>query len=148
MPTHTHDADETTEADDDAQADPSRDGDGGPKKNALEWSVTAVGALIVLFVVGFFVYELVAGASGPADLSVRLGEPAVDSLTVEVPVEVENTGQKVAENVVVEVCAGPEACAEITFDYVPYQSAATGMVGLSAPLAAPLTTRVVSYRDP
>ena len=127
---------------------PDPDGEQPPGKNALEWAVTGAGALIVLFVVGFFVYELVAGASGPADLTVTLGETTTDSLTVEVPVSVSNDGQRVAENVVVEVCAGPEACAEVTFDYVPYQSKATGMVGLAAPLGAPLTTRVVSFRDP
>lgn len=129
----------------DGQGAPS---DAPPGKNALEWAVTGAGALIVLFVVGFFVYELVAGASGPADLSVTLGETLSDSLTVEVPVEVRNDGQRVAENVVAEVCAGPGACAEVMFDYVPYQSKATGTVGLAAPLAAPLTARVVSYRDP
>ncbi len=53
-----------------------------------------------------------------------------------------------AEAVVVEVCAGPDACAQVTFEYVPYQSKTTGTVGLEAPLRAPLTTRVVSYVDP
>lgn len=123
-------------------------GSGRPEKNALEWAVSGVGAAIVLFVIGFFVYEWVAGASGPADLVVSLGEATTDSLTVEVPVEVRNRGERVAEAVVVEVCAGPEACAEVTFDYVPYQSRASGRVGLTAPLRAPLTTRVVSYVDP
>ena len=135
----------------DRDAPPAPDADapaGSEDKNALEWAVTGAGALIVLFVLGFFVYELVAGASGPAELVVRLGEPALDGATVEVPVEVRNTGERVAEAAVVEVCAGPEACAEITFDYVPYQSKLTGVVGLEAPLPGPLTTRVVSYRDP
>ncbi|WP_412061023.1 hypothetical protein [Rubrivirga sp. IMCC45206] len=141
-----HDPTPSDDSADDANAEGSADAT--PKKNALEWAVTGVGAVIVLFVVGFFVYELVAGASGPADLSVTLGEPAADSLTVEVPVEVENAGQEVAENVVVRVCAGPESCAEVMFDYVPYQSSAAGTVGLEAPLAAPPTGRVVSYRDP
>ena len=137
--------------DPDDRPDDSDDGTGEARhldKNALEWSVTAVGAAIVLFVVGFFVYEWAAGASGPADLAVSLGEPVTDSLTVEVPVEVRNAGERVAERVVVEVCAGPEACAEVSFDYVPYQSRASGTVGLRAPLEGPLTTRVVSFVDP
>lgn len=147
---------DTTEADDAASDDASDDDasddgstDEQPRdKNALEWGVTIAGGLIVAFVIGFFVYELVAGASGPADLVVSLGEPTVDNLTVEVPIEVHNEGQAVAEVVVATVCAGPDACAEITFDYVPYQSTVTGVVGLEAPLRAPLTARVVSYVDP
>jgi len=139
--------DSTDDTSDDSAEDGSA-GDSSQDKNVLEWTVTAAGALIVLFVVGFFVYELVAGASGPADLVVTLGNAKVDSLTVEVPVEVTNEGQKVAEHAVVEVCAGPGACAQISFDYVPYQSTVTGVVGLEAPLAAPLTARVASYVDP
>lgn len=121
---------------------------GSQDKNVLEWAVTAAGALIVLFVLGFFVYELVAGASGPARLVVTLGAPEVEGATADVPVEIRNEGERVAEHAVVEVCAGPENCAEITFDYVPYQSKLTGTVGLEAPLGAAPTSRVVSYRDP
>ena len=140
--------DDVPNDDRDREADGDPEAAGNPRKNALEWSVTIVGGLIVLFVVGFFVYEWVAGASGPADLTVGLGTPSADGLTVEVPVEVKNEGERVAERVLVEVCAGPEACAEVTFDYVPYQSKVSGTVGLAAPLRAPLTTRVVSYVDP
>lgn len=132
-------------------ADGPNDGEattGSQDKNALEWTVTVAGALIVLFVLGFFVYELVAGASGPARLVVSLGEPAVEGAASNVPVEIRNEGERVAELAVVEVCAGPENCAEITFDYVPYQSKLTGTVGLEAPLGAAPTSRVVSYRDP
>ncbi len=129
-------------------SDDSREDDGPPKKNALEWAVTIAGGLVVGFVVAFFVYEWVAGATGPADLTVSLGAPSSDSLTVEVPVEVMNEGERVAELVLVEICAGAASCAEITFDYVPYQSKKSGVVGLEAPLAGPLTSRVVSYVDP
>ena len=125
-------------------------GDSGSDKgkNWLEWTVTIAGALLVLFVLGFLTYQWVTDDGQPAELSISLGAPAQDGGTVEIPVEVKNDGQKVAEAAVVEVCAGPEACAQLTFDYVPFQSTVTGSVGLEAPLAAPLTTRMVSYRNP
>lgn len=139
----------STDSTNDAPGDDrDSEADGQPDKNALEWSVTIAGGLIVGFVIAFFVYEWAAGATGPADLTVTLGAPVTDSLTVEVPVEVRNEGQRVAELVLVEVCAGDASCAEITFEYVPYQSRTSGVVGLEAPLRAPLTSRVVSYVDP
>lgn len=117
-------------------------------KNALEWVVTGLGAAIVLFVLGYLSYQFLAGSNTPADLVIELGTPEVQGTTAEIPVTVRNRGSRVAEAAVVEVCAGPESCAQLTFDYVPFESELTGTVGLEAPLTAPLTTRVVSYRDP
>ncbi|MDX1420798.1 MAG: hypothetical protein R3181_12580 [Rubricoccaceae bacterium] len=124
------------------------DGSESEEKNWLEWVVTVGGAAIVLFVVGYFVYELIGGASGPADLRVSLGEPKTTATSIEVPVEIVNRGARVAEAAVVEVCAGEEQCAQITFDYVPYRSKVTGSVGFEPPLQGAFSTRVVSYRDP
>lgn len=135
-------SDSTDTPDDDSASDEE------PKdKNALEWSVTIAGGLIVASVIAFFVYELIAGASGPVDLEVTLGTPSVEGAVAFVPIEVVNDGQRVAELAVVEVCAG-EACSDISFDYIPYKSKVTGTVGLEAPLRAPLTSRIVSFRDP
>ena len=131
-------------ADDDT---PDRDdGAASESRNALEWAISGLGLLVVLTVVGFLVYQLVAGSDEPADLHVALGEPSTRRGAVLVPVTVENRGDRVAEGATIEVCAGPEACAELTFLYVPQGSTRTGTVGLRAPLAAPLETRVVSYR--
>lgn len=118
------------------------------RKNALEWAMTALGAAITLFVLGFLTYHLLNGGGKPADLAVTLGQPQRRGSTVEVPVEVKNRGGRVVEATVVEVCAGPEACAQVTFPYLPFESTVSGVVGLEAPLTAPLTTRVVSYRNP
>lgn len=120
----------------------------GKDKNALEWVVTGLGAAIVLFVLGYLSYQFLAGPTTPADLVIEVGAPEVQGTTAEIPVTVRNRGSRVAEAAVVEVCAGPESCAQLTFDYVPFESELTGTVGLEAPLTAPLTTRVVSYRDP
>lgn len=129
------------------------DGEGGrtggkEEKNALEWAMTLLGAALVLFVVGFLTYQLFAGTDRPAELQIRLGEPRTNGSTVEVPVTVRNEGGRVAEAAVVEVCAGPESCAQLTFDYLPFESEFEGVMGLEAPLQAPLTTRVVSFRNP
>ena len=117
-------------------------------KNWLEWTITALGGALVVLVLGFLIYEWATATGEPADLRVSLGEIESDGSFVEIPVTVENQGGKVAEAAVIEVCAGPDACSEVTFDYIPFKSTVTGSVGFRAPLRAAPTTRVVSYRNP
>jgi uncharacterized protein (TIGR02588 family) len=121
---------------------------GSRDRNALEWAVFAVGALLVAGVVGYLGYDALAGPDGPADLRVRLGAP-VRGQQVVVPVRVENVGGRSAEEVVVEVCdgEGEEDCAEVTFPFVPYGGTRDGVVGFDAAPASPLRSRVVSYRE-
>ncbi|WP_412069670.1 hypothetical protein [Rubrivirga sp. IMCC43871] len=124
-------------------------GSGSDKdKNWLEWTITALGGALVVFVLGFLIYEWATDTGQAADLRVSLGELQADSSFVEIPVTVENQGGKVAVAAVIEVCAGPDACSEVTFAYIPFKSTVTGSVGFRAPLAAPPTTRVVSYGNP
>lgn len=141
----------------DTSDDPSQDsqnsdsqGDSGSseKKNWLEWSVTIAGAVLVLFVVGFLAYSWATSTDEPADLRVSLDAPRANGSTMEIPVTVQNEGPRVAEAAVIEVCAGPENCGQLTFDYVPFKSKVDGAVGLEAPLEAQPTSRVVSFRNP
>ncbi|MGB3542467.1 hypothetical protein [Rubrivirga sp.] len=141
------------DSDGSAPGEPSEDGSDEESgsdegKNWLEWTITAVGAAVVLFVIGFLGYEWYTATDQPAELVVELGEITRDGDVVEVPVTVTNEGYKVAEAAVIEVCAGSDTCAQLTFAYVPFDSEVTGRVGLGAPLDAPLTSRVVSFRNP
>jgi uncharacterized protein (TIGR02588 family) len=120
--------------------------DDTPRSNALEWAVFALGVAITLGVIGFLTVQLVTGTDEPADLRVTLQEPQPREETVFVPVEVENQGDRVAKEAVIEVCAGPESCGSVTSRFIPKGSTRSGMVGLRAPLAAPPASRVVSYR--
>ena len=129
---------------DDSTSDESDSG--SQSKNALEWAVSGIGLLVVLTVVGFQIYQIVVASDDPADLQIQLDTPRIQQGTAMIPLTVENKGDRVAEGAVIEVCAGSESCAEITFRYVPQGSTRTGTVGLSAPLEGPLETRVVSYR--
>ncbi len=115
-------------------------------KNALEWSVVVLGAAIVLFVFGYLTVKIFSGADAPPDLRVTLGPPETRGALVLVPVEVRNEGGLVAQEATLEVCAGAE-CAQLDFPFVPHGSVRSGQVGFSAPLAGPLRSRVVSYRE-
>ena len=131
----------------DSDGPDSTDSEDSPpqKRNALEWTVFGFGVAIVAGVLGFLVYQLVAGSDEPADLRITMGPPDTVRGTVLVPVTVDNEGDRVAEEAVVEVCAA-DACGELTFTYVPQGSSREGVVGLEAPLGGPLRGRVVSYR--
>ena len=136
---------------DDEQDEPSgsdkQDGsDEKEGKNALEWSVVALGAVIVLFVFGYLTYRLFGEADLPPDLRITLGTAETRGALVLVPVEVKNDGGLVAQEATVEVCAGDE-CAELAFQFVPHSATRKGQVGFSAPLAGPLRSRIVSYRE-
>ena len=135
---------------DSAGGGPESSGDGSSEdKNALEWAITIVGAALVLFAFGYFVYSWITMPDEQkAELVIEMKEPSTVGGIVEIPVEVRNEGARVAEAAVVEVCAGPDSCAQLTFDFVPFKSTVKGRVGLSAPLQQPLTSRMVSYREP
>lgn len=128
---------------------PESSGGGWSKdKNVLEWAVTAVGAVIVLFAFSYFVYSWLTMPDQESELVIEMQEPKRVEDIVEIPIEVRNEGSRVAEAAVVEVCAGPESCAQVTFDYIPFKSTVKGQVGLNAPLSQPLSSRMVSYRKP
>ncbi len=131
--------------DDAPSADDRADGSGG--KNALEWSVVLLGAAIVLFTFGYLTYQIFAGADDPPDLRITLGAPETRGDLVLVPVEVTNKGGLVAQKATVEVCAGTAECAQLDFPFVPHESVQHGQVGFNAPLAGPLRSRVLSYRE-
>lgn len=118
------------------------------KLNALEKAVAALGALVLVAVLALLVRDLAQGADAPPDLRVALGAPETRGGALHVPVTVENVGGQTAEEVTVEVCAGPETCADLTFPFLPRGSSRQGRVGFRAPLEGPLEAHVSSYRMP
>lgn len=123
-------------------------GDGRDGKNLLEWGVVVVGVVITLGLIGFLVAQLVTDGGEPPALRVALGTPHADSSTVLVPIEVTNEGGLVASEVEVEVCGTGDACATVSFLYVPRRSSRKGQVGFLAPVPDSLEARIVSYVEP
>ena len=128
-------------------ADDAQQGDESEGKNALEWTVVVIGAIIVLFTFGYLTYKIFGGADDPPDLRITLGTPETRGDQVLVPIEVTNEGGLVAQKATIEVCAGATECAQLDFPFVPHQSVLTGQVGFNAPLAGQLQSRVLSYRE-
>ena len=116
--------------------------------NALEWAVSAMGALITVGAIVYLIVQIITGAGDPPVLRITLGTPSNQAQSVLVPVTVSNEGGSVASDVVVEVCTGTAPCSQLTFRYVPHEAERSGRVGFEAPIDAPLDARIVSYRLP
>ena len=103
-----------------------------PTKNWLEWTVFAVGLVLVLATLGFLVRESLAGGGGPPEVVARLGPPRTAAGGFMVPVEVANVGQGTAEDVRVTVVlqvpgSEPEA-ADLDIAFLPRGSRRSGWV--------------------
>jgi uncharacterized protein (TIGR02588 family) len=68
-----------------------------PAKNALEWTVFAVGLVLVLATLGYLIRESIVSGDEPPDVAVRLGSPRPSRNGYLLPVEVTNAGDATAE---------------------------------------------------
>jgi uncharacterized protein (TIGR02588 family) len=105
---------------------------GRPQKNWLEWSVFAVGVILVLATLGFLVRESLVGTGGPPEVVARIGTPAASAGGFLVPVEVVNVGKGTAEDVkvtvVLELPDGETEEAELDIAFLPRDSRRDGWV--------------------
>ena len=124
-----------------------------PMKNGLEWTVFALGLALVLATLGFLGWDMATHKDRPPELRVTLGEPRAEGGHYSVPVTVENTGDRTAEGVQVEVTLsrdGQEETAAFTMAFVPRKSSRDGFVTFDEdPRAAgKLEARAVGYEVP
>ena len=126
------------------------------QKNWLEWTVFALGLVLVIGTIGYLTFDAVTGRSTPPRLEVHLGEPqrirTSDGEQFLVPVAVTNGGTKTAEGVQVEVTLEranqepEEAGFEIPF--MPRHSTRQGGVTFrSDPRKGRLQTRILGYEE-
>lgn len=124
-----------------------------PQKNWLEWTVFAVGLVLVLATLGFLVRESLAGGSGPPEIVARLGVPEPSAGGFMVPVEVANAGQGTAEDVkvtvVLEIPGGERAEAELDIAFLPRDSRRNGWVTFrSDPARGTLRLGPIAFEEP
>jgi uncharacterized protein (TIGR02588 family) len=125
-------------------------------KNWLEWTVFAVGLLLLLGTVGYLAGQALTRGRSPAVLSITLGEPQAHPDATPphfvVPVTVRNDGARTAAEVDVEVllARGDQVeRRELTFEYVPRGSSRSGAVTFEVePDPGSLAARVLTFLDP
>lgn len=124
-----------------------------PEKNWLEWSVFAVGLVLVSATLGFLVRESLAGSGGPPEVVVRLGAPRASAGGYMVPVEVANRGKATAEDVtvtvVLEAAADEREEAQLEIAFLPRDSRRSGYVAFQRdPAEGTLRVGPVAFEVP
>ncbi len=100
-------------------------------KNALEWTVFGLSALLVLTMIVVLAVEAAGWQGRPPALAATLGEPEFKDRIVTVAVEVTNHGDIAASEVEVEIVqssGGRERRACVLIDFVPRQGKRRGQV--------------------
>ena len=119
----------------------------------LEWGVGALGALIVAAVIGFLLYQGLAGDASPPEIHVEIKHIAPVRDGFRVQFEARNAGGEAAAQVTIEGVlsrpgAEPETSA-VTLGYLPARSERGGGLFFSAdPRGGDLSVRARSYEDP
>jgi uncharacterized protein (TIGR02588 family) len=118
-----------------------------------EWAAAALGLMIVLFVLGFVLYEAAAGDSSPPDLQLNMHtvRPIQSGYVVEV--RIVNRGGTTASAVRIEGVlrdsAGNQERAEATVDYVaPHSRVTAGLFFRKDPRTGELRLRPLGYEEP
>jgi len=123
------------------------------KAHWIEWGIGSFCALLVALMIGWIGYEAVNGLEGQPELSTRIVHQENGDAGYRVVFLVENTGKRTAASVVVrgEIRDGDSILetSEVTFDYVPAHSSASGaLLFRSPPEPGQLQIRPTGYSDP
>lgn len=122
-------------------------------KNWLEWTVFALGLVLVGAVLGYLTYDALTRGSRAPDLHVLVGEPLPRGGRWLVPVLVTNHGDRTAEDVHLEVRLhrrdGEVETAPLEFPFVPRQARRRGWASFAADPAqgGRLESVVLGYRE-
>lgn len=119
-------------------------------KNALEWTVFGLSAILVLGVMIVLALDALDWKGGPARLEAKLGSPLQENGTLVVPVEITNHGDIAAVDVQVEVEGGEGTKpASLTLDFVPRGATRGGHVVFPASQnSGDLQVRIMGYQEP
>lgn len=123
------------------------------QKNALEWAVFGVSALLIGAVIAILIVTAVRSTDLPPSLQVTTGAARASGVSYQVPVQVENTGDATAEQALIEVVllTGEREVerAELTMAFVPRHSSRKGHVIFRRdPRCCSISARVVGHESP
>ena len=116
-------------------------------KNALEWSVFALGCALLCATIGYLGVEAFTSRDAPPRLEISVGPSRKlnDKGARFLEIRVENSGHTTAQNVEIEVKT-PRETASFSLDYVPREGEKSGYVVLSQPFeSGQLRARVKSF---
>ena len=123
------------------------------QKNWLEWSVFAIGLLLVISTLVYLTYVGATMGNEPPSIEVRLGTPEQHAHNFTVPVTVLNHGDQTASGVIIEVVlqqdGAEQARGELQLPFLPRHATREGWVTFDKdPRTAELKARVLGYEKP
>ena len=102
------------------------------EKNWLEWIVFVISLILVLFTLGYIVYDGATLGETPPNIELQLGQPQPQSDRFIVPVTAKNRGDETAETVQIEVTLNNDGkeveTAEFEIAFLPRHSTRRGWV--------------------
>ena len=102
------------------------------EKNWLEWIVFVISLILVLFTLGYIVYDGATLGETPPNIELQLGQSQPQSDRFIVPVTAKNRGDETAETVQIEVTLNSdgreEETAEFEIAFLPRHSTRRGWV--------------------
>ncbi|MDQ2997601.1 MAG: hypothetical protein M3R61_11165 [Chloroflexota bacterium] len=124
-----------------------------PQKNWLEWTVFAIGLVLVASVFGFLVYDAVTLGDAPPMMAIEIGQPEQQGQHIIVPVAVTNQGDQPAEGVVVEVIyEGEQEQQQAQFEiaFLPRSATGEGWASFQTSSGAigQFKARIIGYQKP
>lgn len=121
-------------------------------KNPLEWVVFGISSLLVLGVIGFLSWNIIASDDKPATFEIEIGSTTSTPDSSVIQVKVTNSGSHTAAEVNVAVLArypSGEKETTLTIDFIPRGGTRDGYAvfeGAGKPDA--ITARVLGYIEP
>lgn len=118
------------------------------RPSLLEWTSGAVGLILVLTAIAILAWQGLKGGDAPPEIEVRPTGVARSGDGWRLDVEVSNTGESTAQDVVVEGRLGDDT-SEVTLDYLPGDGRrAASLVFTTRPDPAAVELRVRGWVDP
>lgn len=124
-----------------------------PRKNWLEWIVFGVASVLVVGTLGFLIYRTADVDDGPPVIEAAVGPAERRGAGFALPVQITNTGDQSADEVIIEITVHRGASveqAELAVGLLPRRSRREGWVQLAADpgTADSIAANVRSYREP
>lgn len=121
------------------------------KRNWLEWTVTIISTVIVVFVIGILIAQL-AEKETPPEFHISLGKTVSRNDHFSIPVTVKNSGSLTAQNLNIEFSMGEGEQTEksmLEFDFLPGKSQVKGWISFSKnPDGKTINRHILGYTAP
>ena len=121
-------------------------------KNAFEWTVFGIGCVLIIATTWCLTWYALNSKDGPARILIESGTPVLEGDRFRVPIEIRNTGHRVASNVQIVISATTGATSQqagLSIDHIPRGATRQGFVTFSGPdVPTQPKCEVTGYQQP